>query len=250
MVRFRPIRGSTPFRIESLERRMLLAAVGGTSPVRPAVASASAPLVLASESITAPLEINQLVAAGKATVTATPGDIGLVSDIFDGDNSSLYRSANINPMVVEIGFTSPKTVRQFTLRFSHASGNPAYQWKIEGQGGSLPAAPAWTQMVGLTGTPSDVDSTRALAAPTSVQRLRLTGQRLTGDNYVHLDEWRILGDLVINSLAVAPASASIRQYQTRRFVANATDSEGVVRDFSSRATWTSSNEAAAKVDAT
>src|SRR5207237_4658586 len=150
-----------------------LADASGAGTQRPSVALASAPVVLASETVTAPLEINRLVAAGKATVTATAGDIGTVSNIFDGDNSTLYRSANINPMVVEIGFTNPKTVRQFTLRFSHATGNPAYQWKIEGQGGSLPAAPAWTQMVGLTGTPSDVDSTRNLAAPNSVQSLRL-----------------------------------------------------------------------------
>jgi hypothetical protein len=241
---------ATRFAIESLERRVLLASAGGLHAPAAGDVVTSSLVGVASESVIAPLDVNRLVAAGKATVTATQGDIGSVSNIFDGDNSSLYRTANIDPIVVEIGFASPKTVREFTLRFSHAAGNPAYRWKVEGQGGSLPAAPTWTELVPFTGTPSDVDSKRTLAAPVSVQRLRLTGERLTGDNFVHLDEWRILGDLVINSIGVTPASASIWKYQTKRFLANATDSDGVVRDFSSRVTWSSTNEAAATVDAT
>ena len=55
---------------------------------------------------------------------------------------------------------------------------------------------------------------------------------------------------MINSLALSPASATIRQFQTRRFTANATDDEGVVRDLSSRVTWSSTNETAVQVDAT
>jgi hypothetical protein len=206
-------------------------------------------LLLAAESVVAELDVNRLVAAGRATVTVTPGDIGSTSNIFDGDNASLYRTANIDPAVVELAFTSPKTVREFTLRFSHAGGNPAYRWKVEGAGGSLPNAPTWTELVGWTGTPSDVDSRRTLASPVTVQRLRLTGERLTGDNYVHLDEWHIVGDLTINSIAVSPASATVRQFQQKRFTANATDVEGIVRDFSNRVTWASTNEAAATVDA-
>lgn len=205
---------------------------------------------MAAETVVAELEINRLIAARRATVTATPGDVGSVASVFDGDNSSLYRTANIDPVVVEIAFTNPKTVREFTLRFSHAAGSPAYRWKVEGAGGELPAAPAWTELVGWTGTAGDVDSRRILASPATVQRLRLSGERLTGDNYVHLNEWRIVGDLVINSLSVAPASATVRQFQQQRFAANATDAEGIIRDFSARATWSSSNEAVATVDAT
>jgi hypothetical protein len=207
-------------------------------------------LLLAAETVVAELDVNRLVAAGRATVTATPGDIGTTSNIFDGDNASLYRTANIDPVVVELAFSSPKTVREFTLRFSHAGGDPAYRWRIEGAGGSLPNPPTWTELVGWTGTPSDVDSRRTLASPVTVQRLRLTGERLTGDNYVHLDEWHIVGDLTINSVAVVPTQATVRQYQQQRFTAHATDVEGIVRDFSNRVAWSSTNEAAAKVDAT
>ena len=237
------------FRIEGLERRTLLAGSFGAGAAAPAADPQPVVVAPAAESVTAPLDVNRLVASGRATVTATQGDIGSIEDIFDGDNASLYRTPNIDPIVVEIAFTNAKTVREFTLRFSHAGGNPAYRWKLDGQGGSLPAG-TWTELVGLTGTPSDVDSRRTLSSPTRVQRLRLTGERLTGDNYVHLNEWRIVGDLVINSLALSPASASIRQFQTRRFAANATDSEGVVRDFSGRVSWSSTNEAVAQVDAT
>ena len=251
---------ATRFGVESLERRLLLAAAGGAE--TSADAPVPAPLVsVASESITGPLNINQLVASGRAIVTATQGDIGSVSNIFDGDNASLYRTANIDPIVVEISFTTPKTVREFTLRFSHAGGSPAYRWRVEGQGGSLPGAPAWTQIAptppqpGTTsyiGTPSDIDSKFVLAAPVTVQRLRLTGERLTGDNYVHLDEWRIVGDLVINSLALVPpnTSHSLAQFQTRQLRAEGVADDGSRVDLTDRVVWTSSNEAVATVDAT
>ena len=126
--------------------------------------------LLLAETVIAELDVNRLVSAGRASVTATPGDIGSLDDIFDGDNSSLYRTPNIDPIVVELAFTSPKTVREFALRFSHAGGDPAYRWKVEGAGGSLPPAPAWAELVGWTGTPGDVDSRRTLASPTGVRQ--------------------------------------------------------------------------------
>lgn len=240
----------TFFRIEPLEQRALLADTAGATDI--AFSGSADNVFIASESITAPLNINQLIASGRATVTATQGDIGSISSIFDGDNSSLYRTPNIDPIVVEIAFTSPKTVREFTLRFSHAGGNPAYRWKIEGAGGALPPAPTWTEIIPFTGTASDVDSRRVLSSPVSVQRLRLTGERLTGDNFVHLNEWRILGDLVINSLALVPtgASHSLFQYQTRRFRAEGIADDGSRVDLTDRVVWSSSNDAVATVDAT
>src|SRR5689334_22700910 len=194
---------------EPLERRVLLSSGATSLTDSPALSPAPALVQIQSESITAPLDINRMVSAGQATVTATPFDIGSIANIFDGDNSTLYRSANINPATVEINFSSPKTVREFTLRFSHAS---SYRWKLE-------AAPddtsPYAEIVPWTSAAGDVDSRRVLAAPVTAKRLRLTAQRLVGDNYVHLDEWKIVGDLVINSLALNPATTnySLRQYQ-------------------------------------
>src|SRR5438552_18892088 len=86
---------------EPLEGRIFLSTV---SPVVQAEPAVSAPVVIQSETYTVELPINALVAAGRATVTATPFDIGSIANIFDGDNSTLYRSANINPAVIEVSF--------------------------------------------------------------------------------------------------------------------------------------------------
>jgi hypothetical protein len=228
---------------EPLERRVLLSAAATAAAPWPAP-SGSSLVEIQSEAITAPLDINRMVSAGQATVTATPFDIGSIANIFDGDNSSLYRSANINPATVEITFNSPKVVRQFTLRFSHA---PLYRWKVEA---APDAGSPYAEIVPWTSADGDVDSTRALATPVSAKRLRLTAQRLAGDNYVHLDEWKIVGDLVINSLVLNPAttSYSLRQYQQQRVRAEGVTSDGSRMDLTDRVTWTSSNPAVATAD--
>ena len=205
------------------------------------------PRLLLSESVQTRIDVNGLVSAGRAAVTATPSDIGTVRDIFDDNNSSLYRTPNIDPIVVEVSFTAPKTVQEFRVRFSHAS---SHRWKVEASGGSYPAPPAYTEIVPWTSAGDSVDSVRRLASPVNVQRLRLTGERLVGDNYVHLNEWRIIGDLTINSLSVVPASLSLRQYEQRRLRADAIDADGIVHDFSARVGWSSGGEAVATVDGT
>lgn len=236
---------AAPCRAEQLERRTLLAAVPAavedseTSVVSPAVVQIQA------ESFTVPLDVNQLVAAGKATITAiTPFDIGGPASIFDGDNASLARSANVNPVVLEVSFTTPRTLREFRARFSHAS---SHRWKVEAADG---AGGPWTEIVPWTNAGDSIDSVKRLAAPATASRLRLTAQRLVGDNYVHVNEWRIFADVEITSLRLSPAAnQSIRQYQTKRFRAEGVASDGTVIDLTDRVTWSTNNEAVATVNA-
>ena len=94
------------------------------------------PRLLLSESVQTRIDVNGLVTAGRAAVTATPSDIGTVRDIFDDNNSSLYRTPNIDPIVVEVSFTAPKAVQEFRVRFSHAS---SHRWKVDAAGGSVEA---------------------------------------------------------------------------------------------------------------
>lgn len=246
MAQRRPRRGgSVGYWIETLEGRRLLSAVGSLV-VHTAGSHLSSDVVAASESLEAPLDINALVASGKASVSATASDLGSIQSIFDGDNNSLYRTPAINPAVINIGFTSPKTLTEFRLRASHAGGNPAYRWKVE-------AAPAgskqFTEIVPFTGTASDVDSVRRLNTPFAASQLRLTVQRLTGDAYVHLNEFRIFADLSINSLSVTPTTNSLRQYETRPYRVDAHADDGSVIDFTRRVAWSSSDDTIATVDA-
>ena len=175
---------------------------------------------------TVPLDINAMIGDGSAAVTHSPHDIGSVSDVFDGDPSSLLRSANINPAWVLIEFDAPQELVEFQSIASHTWGDPAYQWMVEtadtladlnAQTGS------YAEVVSWTGTPSDVTSTVTLPSSVNAQVVKLTLERLTGDNYVHLNEWTLMAERTITTLEIQPADATLEQFDTLQYQAFATD---------------------------
>lgn len=157
------------------------------------------------------IPVAQMLAGGTASVTHTALDIGTISNLFDGKTSTLIRTPNIDPAVVTLTFTSAQTFHAFRTYFDEAFDDPAYQWKIEtantqadldGQTGS------WQQAVALTGTPSDAYSSVTLPAPIIAKLARLTATRLTGDDYVHINEWHLIGPVVSDSTAPAASGSS------------------------------------------
>jgi hypothetical protein len=238
-------RSARTLRVERLEGRILLAAAAAVADVAAAL-PVSGPVVIQSETLTVPLNVNQLVADGKATVNAvTPYDIGGPSDIFDGNNATLARSANVNPAILEVTFSTPKTIREFRARFSHAA---SYRWKVDA---ASTAGGTYTEIVPWTSAVDSVDSVKRLAAPVTVQKLRFTGQRLVGDNYVHVVNWTMLADVTLTTLRLKPAgNQSLHQYESRRYTAEGVSADGTVIDLTSQATWSTTNEAVARVDAT
>lgn len=144
----------------------------------------------------AALDINALVAAGQATVTHSTFDIGTYSALFDGSTSTLVRTPAINPAQVQIAFSTPQTLAGFSVYFSHAGGSPAYRWQIEiadTQQDMNNKTGSYQLIVPPTGTVGDQLSSFTLAAPVTASLIRLTVTRLTGDNFVHMNEWQILG---------------------------------------------------------
>jgi hypothetical protein len=141
---------------------------------------------------TTPIDVAAMLATGAATVQATTWDIGGPAAIFDNSIASLYRTPNIDPALVTLSFTTPQTVTGF--RTFYSGGN--YRWKIE-TADTLADLNSQTGtyelLVPLKNTPSDVFSSATLTAPVSVTHLRLTAERLTGDNYVHINTWELLG---------------------------------------------------------
>jgi len=144
----------------------------------------------------ATINIAAMLAAGTASATHTPFDHGQVGNLFDGNTSTLARTPSIDPAVVTLEFDEPETVTGFRAFFSHAGGDPAYQYEVEaadsladldGRTGS------YRLLVPATGTPSDAYSTVTLDTAHTARLFRLTATRLTGDNYVHVNEWSLLG---------------------------------------------------------
>ncbi len=197
--------------------------------------------------------VNGLVAAGKATLSGQPYDIGSYADVFDGNTSTLCRSANVNPWWIQVTFDTPKTVDELRVWCSHAGGDPAYRWQVETadnmtdmntKTGSYAEVAPWTE------TPSDQYSAMVLPAPATATIFRLRVERLTGDNYVHLNEWELLGDAATTEeLAVTPASETLMRYGKKQFQAIATDSDGVQTDVTGAVAWSSTDPAIATVDA-
>ena len=97
----------------------------------------------------------------------------------------MARSAGINPASILVSFQDPKTFVEFQAWFSHTWGDPSHQWMVEtadtqadldAQTGSYALVVPWT------GTPSDQFSVVALAELVTALFVRLTVERLTGDN--------------------------------------------------------------------
>ncbi|MCC6124947.1 MAG: hypothetical protein IT426_08295 [Pirellulales bacterium] len=148
------------------------------------------------------LDVNAIVAAGGAAITNTAFDIGTAAYVFDGNTATLARSSNTNPAYVQAAFTASRTIRGFNAYFSYAGGNPGYRWQVEtadtqtdmdGKIGSYRLA------VSPTDTVSDQFSRVTLTTPVTAKLFKLTATRLTGDNYVHINEWQLLGDATTES---------------------------------------------------
>ena len=142
------------------------------------------------------LDINALSQAGEISVTATPWDIGSPANVFDDDDSSLLRSQSTNPASVTLKFEQPHEFTRFEAAFSHALGASAYRWNIEAAD-SLDDLDAKTgtyqQLVPNRTTSSDIASVYDLPASATASVVRLTAERLTGDDFVHINDWKLFG---------------------------------------------------------
>ncbi len=147
------------------------------------------------------INVNAAIDAGEVEVTHTTLDIGPVSNLFDGNPSTLVRTPNIDPAVVSLSFDSPQTIRGFNAYFSHSFGDPAYTWQVEtadNQADMDSQSGSWQQTVAATGTLSDTYSNVLLATPITTSVIKMTATRHHGDDYVHINEWQLLGEAVVD----------------------------------------------------
>ncbi|MCU0781171.1 MAG: PA14 domain-containing protein, partial [Akkermansiaceae bacterium] len=156
----------------------------------------------------ATLDLTGLLAAGGVTANHTPFDIGAIGNLFDGSVNTLVRTPAINPLTVTLEFTEPQVLHGTRAWFTATWGDPAYRWQMETADTLADLdqrTGSWRQAVPLTGTPSDSFSAATLDPPVTARCVRLTAQRLTGDNYVHACEWQLVGPPVPDT---APPAAT------------------------------------------
>lgn len=153
-----------------------------------------------------PIDVRALVGGGFAWHSGSTSDIGTVENVFDGalGGGSLYRSAAVNPAFIGISFSAPVALRELRVNLSHASGDPAYEWWVEAADSEADLdtkSGSYALVVSPTTTASDLWSGATLAADHSATVVRLWVRRLTGDDYVHIDEWELYGDAPFALLA-------------------------------------------------
>ena len=201
----------------------------------------------------APVDVNTLVDAGAATVTASPNDIGSVASIFDGNLTTLYRSAGINPAFVQVAFVQPRTLHAFETFFSHNLGVPAYRWMVETADNQTDMdlhVGSYAQVVDWTIAPNDQLSTVELERPAHARLVRLNAERMTGDDYLHLNEWTLIADETVTGLVVEPVDQTLAQFSRMAYQAFTIDIDGIPADVTDQVDWSSTDEQVATVDAT
>jgi len=163
-----------PFDTERIRRLALLPVAGvmGLSGVRLGAAQ---------------LDIRQMIALGQATVTNSPIDIGTIQNVFDRNTNTLARSQAVNPMVVTMSFSQSKRLSRSRVWFLGQDN----RWRVETADtladldsgtGSFLVVLDWE--TGAQATWHD----RTIADPAPCKFVRLKLNRLTGDDYVHLND--------------------------------------------------------------
>ncbi len=145
---------------------------------------------LFAQSHTASINILDDIASGSILVTHSTLDIGQIENAFDGiQGPPVARSANINPLVVTLEFKYT-----FTL-----NSTGVYTDNIESGNWTIESAETQADLDNKTGTyrllidqlPYNTQTPTSRNVSATGRFLRLTMLRLTGDGYVHLNEWMV-----------------------------------------------------------
>lgn len=143
-----------------------------------------------------PLPLGDWLNQDKITVVSSPHDIGNIEDLFDGNDETLLRSAQVNPQQTTIQFDGPVSLAATRVLISHHSG----RWKVEGLVWPPGATTAikyqlvpWTKAT--DGQTNEIVFPRNIA----VSEITLTVERIGGDNYVHLNNWELLSEVAQNT---------------------------------------------------
>lgn len=124
---------------------------------------------------------------GAISVVSSPHDIGEVENLFDGDLSTVLRSANVNPQQTTVQWDEAVSLAAVRV----ATSDPKSRWKIEGFVWEDAVLPTKREIVPWTNV--EVGAAHQIVFPRnlSVTELTLTVERLGDDAHVHLHEWEL-----------------------------------------------------------
>ena len=182
--------------------------------------------------------INALIQNGTCIVNHSEFDIGSISDVFDGNTSSLARSANINPLVITLTFPFPVSFSGSEVFHSYGDG----WWSLE-------VADTEDDLLSQSGTYEQLFPMSALmdAVPQiktfdlqSKRIIRMTVRRTSGDDYVHLNEWKLINafaSVELTSICIEPSEVWLLPDSEFEVSATGRDAQGLSYSLQTDINW-------------
>lgn len=153
------------------------------------------------------INIGVLIKEGQITATYSTLDIGSINDIFDGSTETLARTASINPAVITLEFERTQRLGASRLYTTYSDG----KWQVE-------TAMSVEDLNSKTGSYQNTIAKNKIKnakwdsigfTPVNVRVVRLTLNRTTGDDYVHINEWELYTQPTITSLCITPGDPKL-----------------------------------------
>lgn len=167
------------------------------------------------------LDINAEIDQGNIGITHTAFDIGNYADIFDRNDNTLARTPSINPMVITLDFVNPIHLKVCHILMSHGNGSATVEAAdnladLNNQNGS------YVQV--FTGEYLPDGTTNEVSFPLITKKIiRLTAHKVTGDDYVHLNEWQLTVEAQVDELHFTNGSEIILEGFSKTLSVNGKD---------------------------
>jgi len=186
--------------------------------------------------------INELIQNGTVRVSHSQLDIGSIHDVFDGNYESLARSANINPLVITLQFP-------FSVSFSGSEILQTYGdgwWSLEvadSEDDLANQSGSYVQLFSMSPLTDGIVDSKSFSSQ-SKRIIRLTVRRTTGDDYAHLNEWKLLdafAQVEITSICARPSQLWLLPSTSLEVSLYGTDEQGLHYPISTGIDWTIEN---------
>ncbi|MEO6132655.1 MAG: hypothetical protein ABIQ02_12465, partial [Saprospiraceae bacterium] len=186
--------------------------------------------------------INELITNGTVQETHSQLDIGSITDVFDGNYQTLARTAGINPQVITLTFP-------FSVSFTGSEVLETYGdgwWSLEAADSEIELdyqSGSYIQLVSMSPLTDGVIDSKSFS-PQSKKIIKLTVHRSTGDDYVHLNEWRLINasaQVEINSICARPSQLWMLPSTALEVSVYGTDPLGLNYPIATDIDWTAEN---------
>ncbi|KAA3619579.1 MAG: T9SS C-terminal target domain-containing protein [Calditrichaeota bacterium] len=139
------------------------------------------------------IDVRNHIDKGLITASAnTEFDIGSIENFFDGDVATLARTPGINPLIITLQFESEFQIDSSRIYISSHDG----LWTIEAAKNEEDLDnKSNSYKIAVDNRSMKMDVWDGVGFSVSGRILRLTVHRTTGDDYVHLHEWELFGEV-------------------------------------------------------